>query len=829
MEVDFGKDHGQNLGSLFEVYDADGNVVAGAGFVGTYNSYIRNDRERLHFFLKSAEAKPEVEPLLRVNETTGVYLSDLREQLYARGRSAKDDRFYEWNSESADWNVKEEMTQYDFFVAGKILHVEDRKIDYDGETILDLSDQDLIIGERYYAGGYLFLKTYTAERRLETNQLQAIPWSAYQDDLSIDLEKAIALPLRSDKEFVYSFGQLNGDILAATNTGGVYRFRAAKWEPLVEPIMTTSFQVYAMLNYYDRLLMGHYPTGELYEYDGESLILLEDWPPVLSGVSPSAREAQSLMIYGGDLYVGVWPWAEVWRYDQNQQDWVFAKRMFEHPALTDKVVHPYEDETKGVAEVYNLWGQRVTSLITMHDSLYISTSSKSGFAYDPKFDFLSGEELEDYGRVYRLKQPGQLTVPTTWPEGPQKFLFELDDESMRIMQNGKLIAEQKLSTSELIDQQPQRIVWGRGVYGKLSGDLLSRKSNLDQPVVGAYLNFGKLFQSAGTIPEKQKTIDDALDRFQSSGFNTVYPYVTTTSGKVYYPSELLTENLSADFDCVQYLIDQADNRNLQVFPVFCVLSCGHHHPTGILEQHPEWALRTPEGEPMGHISATNPEARDFITSSIKEFVDRYSTEGILLDYLRYYNRPTLLDAASVEVFDEWKQQQAEQDEAELIQQYKETGITELANQISVAVRRGRPEREIAIYSWGPHVADHHQVAQPWPLWSQRGYIDMVNISGYCYPDNYGDKYLDVFKQRIGTALELNKANHGRADVTFCLGVKTSHGKIQSASWIKDYLHIASELGVDGTLLFTWHTLQPWLDEVDREGYISEFQQELQSP
>ncbi|MAT14338.1 MAG: hypothetical protein CMJ46_03615 [Planctomyces sp.] len=468
----------------------------------------------------------------------------------------------------------------------------------------------------------------------------------------------------------------------------------------------------------------------------------------------------------------------------------------------------------------------MTSLIAMHDAFYISTSSKSGFAYDPKFDFLSGERLKDYGRVYRMKQPGHLSVPTSWKSGSQKFVFELDDAGMRIFRDGELLAEQALDTKNLLAGKPTRIVWGRGVYGDLQGDLLKHQSNLDRPVVGAYLNFGRLFSGLNTTVEKEAAIENALDQFRATGFNTVYPYVTTTSGKAYYPSDLIKENLSPDFDCVAHLIKEAQIRDLAVYPVFCVLSCGHDHPAGILETHPEWALRTPDGEPMGHICPANADARDFVADSIGEFVDRYPTEGILLDYLRYYNRPTLLDPASEKMFEAWKQTQSTDDESELLQQFKEEGITKLARQISETVRRGHPERKIAIYSWGPHVADHHQVAQPWPEWSNGGYVDMVNISGYCYPDNYGDKYLDVFRQRVATAVKLNEAHRGRADVTFCLGVKTSHGEIGAASWIQNYLTLAGKEGVEGTLFFTWHTLEPFLDEVDRAGYIAAFKEQI---
>ena len=119
------------------------------------------------------------------------------------------------------------------------------------------------------------------------------------------------------REFIYSYGQLGDDVLAATNTGGVYRFDGREWKCLVEPIEDVSYQVYTMINYYDRLLLGQYPTGNLFEYDGREVRHLQDQPPVMPGVSDRAREAQTTAIYGGDLYVGVWPWAELWRLDGN--------------------------------------------------------------------------------------------------------------------------------------------------------------------------------------------------------------------------------------------------------------------------------------------------------------------------------------------------------------------------------------------------------------------------------------------------------------------------------------------------------------------------------
>jgi hypothetical protein len=106
---------------------------------------------------------------------------------------------------------------------------------------------------------------------------------------------------------------------------------------------------------------------------------------------------------------------------------------------------------------------------------------------------------------------------------------------------------------------------------------------------------------------------------------------------------------------------------------------------------------------------------------------------------------------------------------------------------------------------------------------------MVNISGYCYPDNYGDDYLAVFSKRIGDAVALNRAYNGQAAVTFCLGIHTSHGTIQSATWINDYLTRAAAEGVEGMAIFTWTRALPFLDAPESKVFLPRFRGAVQAP
>lgn len=350
----------------------------------------------------------------------------------------------------------------------------------------------------------------------------------------------------------------------------------------------------------------------------------------------------------------------------------------------------------------------------------------------------------------------------------------------------------------------------------------------DPPFMGAYLNIPKLFDPASPVRERELSIGEQLDTFKASGLRVLMPYVTTTAGTAVYPSEIVPTSLYSEWDPLRFLMRAARDRGLQVYPVPCVMACGKAEPQGILRQHPEWAIRDADGRPIGHISPCNPQARAWVVSVMKEIVEKYEPDGLLLDYLRFNNRPMQLDPHGAAEFAKLVGSVPQEQRLRELQKFKESCLTELARAISVEVRAQQPGIKLAIYSWGPHVVQNHRVAQDWKTWAQEGYIDMVNVSGYCYPKNYGDRYLKVFEDRIRGALDINRNLGHPIEVTLCLGIKTSHGQISEAADVAEYLSIAKRLGVDGTAIFTWPYLQPYLEDIKQAGYFREFEEGLKS-
>ena len=380
--------------------------------------------------------------------------------LWAKTRSPrKDSALRRWVEATGHWVEVKDEPAFQIAVGDGILSHENGRAFWNGELIETNTAVDANIRELYFAKGCLLFRSVDPDK---SNDLTALPWTGGVK--SAAAEKRISL--RSDNEFVYSWGQHQGDVLAATNTGGVYCFDGDSWIVILEPEKGTSFQIYSMISFYDSLLLGHYPSGELWEYSDRRLHRRTGWPPVMNGVSNRAREAQTTGIYGGQLLTGVWPWGEVWRYDKSGDQWHLLQRLFSHPPLSDEIVHPWEKEMEIAAPeaARNLWGHRIMAMVPIDNSIYISTAAKQAIADPKKFKFIQKPEIvQEYGAVYRVTLPGQQTVETNWKDDLTTFEFVFNDGDLIVNQDEKELGRVEAKLPEF--SKDYQTLSGQGIFG----------------------------------------------------------------------------------------------------------------------------------------------------------------------------------------------------------------------------------------------------------------------------------------------------------------------------------------------------------------------------
>lgn len=487
VTIDRGDDLGQNFGSLFHA--TAGSFVFGAGFQNLYNTRYRADRHAIQFFIRptGGERVLASETLPRPNSLCGTYLYGQDEIVRSTYGGVK-----AWNPETHGWKGTSSPggTEETMRLGNGLLEFGDSTVRFGGRTILSPPDKGSY-QLFFYANGHLcFYHVNRGDgpyRPYENDaagfsKLHACPWSPEQS--TVDLSQSIVLTLPVVGETTFAWGQLGRQIVTGSNIGGFYVFEEGRWRMLLKPELGVSYQLYPTMAFHDRLLMGQYPTGRLFLYDGERITDQPGWPPKFPGVSGSAREAQTTVIYGGDVFVGVWPWGELWRYNPDSKRWAFARRVFDHPDLSDKVTHPYDVENSG-NPISNLWGQRITSLVTSGPHLFLSTSAKAPCPWEPeKFPFLAPDNWQSYGSVYRLSLPGHLGATTRWTGRPTTLEFTLRGAEISITQDGEQLATttlsgsiaEKLTSLSGFDQ----IIWGDGIYGRFNGVSIAGSSSPQQ-------------------------------------------------------------------------------------------------------------------------------------------------------------------------------------------------------------------------------------------------------------------------------------------------------------------------------------------------------------
>ena len=245
----------------------------------------------------------------------------------------------------------------------------------------------------------------------KANKIYACPISNIRECKSVDLHPGT---------FTYMYAEKNNSVLAISNWGDAVLWRDGSWCRLT---MDSDFwacenpqpdilrqprglQFYSSVHYQEKVLVGAWPTGRIYEFDGATLKPSEFSPPFTEEFKSSRLgfEAQSMAVYCGDLFVGYWPKGEVWRWDRLEEKWSLFYRFFSESP--DESFVPYANRTPdGLPGSF--FGQRITSLIPFGNDLYLATSNLGGWTLDSKANAVIGKRAtKEYGAIYKISRYG---------------------------------------------------------------------------------------------------------------------------------------------------------------------------------------------------------------------------------------------------------------------------------------------------------------------------------------------------------------------------------------------------------------------------------------
>lgn len=257
----------------------------------------------------------------------------------------------------------------------------------------------------------IYLNAYQTPSHFYTNDLQHV----YACSKRTELCRVIEI---SEGTYPFVYAESHGKVLIVTNWGDAIVFNGFGWcrmarseadvfkcSPL-EPMVTQprAIQLYSSVHYQGHTLLGEWPTGSVYEFDGETLAPSPTWtPPQFLSRQKLGYEAQTMAAYCDDLFVGYWPRGEIWRFDGHDQTWKYFTRLFTDPT-PDQFIPYASREPDGLTSSF--YGQRVTALVPFQDSLYATTSSLTVWTPDIKPSFMSAAQLDEYGSVYKIHKQG---------------------------------------------------------------------------------------------------------------------------------------------------------------------------------------------------------------------------------------------------------------------------------------------------------------------------------------------------------------------------------------------------------------------------------------
>lgn len=471
LDADLSADRGPATGTLFQVGTGTG-VEIGAGITFADNSAQVASATVVTFFARSEQRDVTVRDLgTPFTESAPFHLVVLDGRLVAFPYNERgllpmyydEDRATWTEFPSADPN-RDDLRPVLMDIAGETLEVVGDDVWYAGARISDGIDWDgATLVSAFYADGLLYFAVdYPWHAPVESGY-RVCTWtpgaqlrSCADHRLGTSFWSYAAVPDARTGSLTV-FGS-KGEILKVSQEHGI--------EQVADP-GTVSNQIYSSVRFNDASLLGHYPSGSLTSYDGQSVDHFIDPPiPVQQCSSPNYREAQTVALWGGELAVGVWSWGEVWTGIPGEQ-WSLAARGFSQPEPCGEA--PYQDVLiSHPAHEYNALGQRIFGMASWSTGLAVATSSKNE-PTSGALSLITAEQRAEYGRVLLLERDAEISCQLASVAG-SRLTFRLDSDAMEVIQDGRQICSRSVNTAELVPITGDVVV-GSGAWGPFEADL----------------------------------------------------------------------------------------------------------------------------------------------------------------------------------------------------------------------------------------------------------------------------------------------------------------------------------------------------------------------
>ncbi len=285
-----------------------------------------------------------------------------------------------------------------------------------------------------------------------------------------------------------------------------------------------------------------------------------------------------------------------------------------------------------------------------------------------------------------------------------------------------------------------------------------------------------------------------------AGFNMIIPNMLW-AGVAHYPSDVLprSQTFAEHGDQIEQCLTAAKKYGLEVHIWKVNHNPGHLSPREFIDRMRN-AGRTQidvHGEVTDWLNPAHPQNFQLEVDSMLEVVRKYDVAGIHFDYIRYPNNDLDYSDFSRQKFEvdtglkitNWPDECHSGKLREAYRDWRANQITRLVETISGEARKIRPGIKVSAAVFADYPDCRDSVAQEWPLWAERGYVDFLCPMNYTEDD---DQFIAWIEQQRNLVDNI--------PLYPGIGVTASRATL-TADRVVGQIHITRRLGADGFTLF----------------------------
>jgi len=296
-----------------------------------------------------------------------------------------------------------------------------------------------------------------------------------------------------------------------------------------------------------------------------------------------------------------------------------------------------------------------------------------------------------------------------------------------------------------------------------------------------------------------KTLEDILRSLSEIGITAVLPLAKNISSRVSYASSILPR-FFRKIDVIKEVVNICKDLNIEVYPWICVFIEKDVKTSPILNKHPDWAFISSAGEVKGAICPSNKEARKFLLNIVEELIGNYDIDGVSLDYVRTpgglcYCKNCVKEFEKVSGHDPKTLKPGSEEWYEW-EEWQRENISAFVKEVQVLTKQHG--MKLSSYVWTS--ISRYIVAQDWPAWVKRGYLDFIILTGYVYS-------IDIFKKLCQEAKAIVR---DIIPTCMCIGIRTSHGFLERPIDVMMYIDVIRRIGLQGYVFFSLSSLLPMM-------------------